>query len=49
MKRTDVFIKVELAVNDRKEVERIAGELCRMLQRAYGVRTVEVTNTVEKE
>lgn len=49
MRRTDVFLKVEIDLTDKAEVERVAQELCRMLKRAYGVRSAEVVSMVEKE
>ena len=49
MARTDVYIKVELDLNDRDSAERVAFEICRAIRKLYGVRTAEVSNMVEKE
>jgi len=49
MPRTDVYIKVELDVNEKEKPERVANEICRMIRKVYGVRSAEVSNMVEKE
>ena len=49
MSRTDVYLKVELDLEDKEKPERIAAEICRMIRRVYGVRQAEVTNMVERE
>jgi hypothetical protein len=46
--RTDLYLKVELDL-DKKELERVATEICRVIRKVYGVRSAEVTSTVEKE
>ena len=47
--RTDVYLKVELDVDDNETPERVAAEMCRMLRRIYGVRQAEVQSMVERE
>jgi hypothetical protein len=49
MSRTDVYLKVELDVDEKEKPERIAAEICRMIRRVYGVRNADVTNMVERE
>jgi hypothetical protein len=49
MSRTDVYLKVELDLDEKEEPDRVAAEICRMLRRVYGVRQAEVTNTVKRE
>lgn len=49
MPRTDLYIKVELDLNEKEKPDRIAGEICRLLAKVYGVRSAEVTNMVDKE
>jgi hypothetical protein len=49
MNRADVYLKVELDLDDLEKPERIAAEICRMLRRVYGVRQVEVSNIVERD
>ena len=49
MSRTDVYLKVELDLEEKEKPERIAAEICRMIRKVYGVRQAEVTNMVERE
>jgi len=48
-----VYLKVELDLpdseKDRERPERVAYEICRTIQRIYGVRSAEVSSIVEKE
>lgn len=48
MVRTDIHIKVELEHGNDENPEKLAGEICRQLLRAYGVRNVEVSNIVSE-
>jgi len=49
MARTDLYIKVELDLDEKEKPDRIASEICRMIRKVYGVRSAEVSNMVEKE
>jgi hypothetical protein len=49
MIRADLYLKVELDLDDLEKPERIAAEICRMLRKLYGVRQVEVSSIVERE
>jgi hypothetical protein len=49
MRRIDLYVKVELAMDDKEQPERLASEICRMIRKIYGVRSAEVSNMVEKE
>jgi len=49
MPRTDVYLKVELDLDDRETPERLAAEICRMLRKVYGVRQAEVSSIVERD
>jgi len=49
MARTDVYIKVEVDIDEKEKPERVASEICRMIRKVYGVRSAEVTSTVEKD
>ncbi len=49
MSQLQIYLKVEVDMEDRQErPERIAAEMCRMLQRVYGVRSAEVSNITEE-
>jgi hypothetical protein len=49
MPRTDLYIKVELDINEKEHPERLANEIIRLIRKVYGVRSAEVSNMVEKE
>ena len=49
MPRTDVYIKVELDLDQHEKPERVAAEICRTIRKIYGVRSAEVSSTVEKD
>jgi len=49
MRRFDLYIKVEVELDADEKPERVAGEICRQLEKLYGVRSAELSNTVVRE
>jgi len=49
MQRVDLYIKVEVELDEGETPERIANEICRMLQKLYFVRSAELSNAVSRE
>jgi hypothetical protein len=49
MARTDLYIKVELDLDEKEKPERVASEICRLIRKQYGVRSAEVSSMVEKD
>jgi len=49
MQRADLYVKVELVLDQRESPERLALEICKAIRRIYGVRTAEVSSIVERE
>jgi hypothetical protein len=49
MKRFDLYIKVEIELDSDEKPERLAGEICRQLEKLYGVRSAELSNSVPRE
>jgi hypothetical protein len=49
MPRTDVYLKVEVDVEEDESPERIAAEICRTIRKVYGVRNAEVSNILARE
>jgi hypothetical protein len=49
MRRTDLYLKVELDLDDKESLERVAAEICRNIRRVYGVRKTEVSSMVERD
>jgi hypothetical protein len=47
--RTDLYLKVELDLDEKEKAERVANEIVRQIRKVYGVRSAEVSNMVEKE
>jgi hypothetical protein len=48
MQNIDLYLKVEADLDDAEDVKRFARELCRMLERSYGVRKAELTSLVDR-
>jgi hypothetical protein len=46
MPRTDLHIKVVLDHERDEDVDKLAAEICRLIERAYAVRSATVSNTV---
>lgn len=46
MPRTDLHIKVVLDHERDENVDKLAAEICRMIERAYAVRSATVSSTV---
>jgi hypothetical protein len=49
MRRTDVYLKVELVLDEKEPAERVAAEICRQVRKLHGVRQAEVSNLIERE
>jgi hypothetical protein len=49
MKRVDLYIKVELEIEEDEKTEKVAGEIVRQLEKLYAVRHAEVSNAVARE
>ncbi|HLJ17681.1 MAG TPA: hypothetical protein VKV15_24505 [Bryobacteraceae bacterium] len=49
MKRMDLYLKVELDLDEKEAPDRLAAEICRQIRKIYGVRAAEVSNIVARE
>lgn len=49
MQRVDLYIKVTVDLEDDEKPERVAGEICRQLEKLYVVRSAELSSTVARE
>jgi hypothetical protein len=50
MKRVDLYIKVEVELDDEEETpERVAREICRQVEKIYVVRRAELSSAVARE
>ena len=48
MKAIDLYLKVELDLDETENPQRFAEELCRILKKVYGVRRAEVSNLLDR-
>ncbi len=49
MIRTQLYLKIELEHEDAKETQKISTEITRVVRRLYGVRHVEIQNSMSEE
>ncbi len=49
MLRSDIFLKVVVQHGESDSAQRLAEELCKRLERLYGVRLAEVSNVVTQQ
>ncbi len=49
MKRVDLYIKVTVELDEEEKPERVAGEICRQLEKLYLVRSAEFSSMVNRE
>ncbi|MBV8864680.1 MAG: hypothetical protein JO210_04690 [Acidobacteriaceae bacterium] len=49
MKRVDLYIKVSVELDEEEKPERLAGEICRQLEKLYAVRSAELSNVANRE
>lgn len=47
MQNIDLYFKVEADLSEAEDPRQFARELCRALERVYGVRRAELTNMVD--
>ena len=46
MQRVDLFIKVEVDVEEDEKLERVAAEICRQIEKIYVVRSAELSSSM---
>ena len=46
MKRIDLHVKVVIDLEDGENEQRLAAEICRAIEKVYGVRRAEVSNVI---
>jgi hypothetical protein len=49
MQRVDLYIRVEVDLDDDEKLERVAREICRQLEKNQVVRKAELSNAVKRE
>ena len=48
MARTDIYLKVVVDHDEEETPEKLAGEICRQVEKVYGVRRAELSSYVTK-
>ncbi|MBV9500912.1 MAG: hypothetical protein JO138_16205 [Acidobacteriaceae bacterium] len=49
MQRIDLYIKVTVDLEEEEKLERVAGEICRQIEKIYVVRSAELSSSVVRE
>ncbi len=49
MQTLDLYIKVEVELEEEENPDRVASEICRQLEKIYVVRSAEISSTVARE
>jgi hypothetical protein len=49
MQRVNLYIKVEVELEEDEKLERVAAELCRQLEKLYPVRSAELSSSVARD
>lgn len=49
MQRVDLYIKVEVDLDEQEKPEKVAGEICRQIAKMHVVRSAEVSNVVKRD
>jgi hypothetical protein len=49
MKRVDLYIKVTVDLDEDEKPERVAGEICRQLEKIYVVRSAELSSIIARD
>lgn len=49
MQRLDLYIKVQVVLDDDEKPDRVAAEICRQLEKLYVVGSAELSNSVTRE
>lgn len=49
MQRVDLYIKVEIELDEKETAERVGAEICRQIEKIYVVRSAEVSSSIKHE
>ena len=49
MKRVDLYIKVEVELDEEETPDRVAREICRQVEKIYVVRKAELSSAVARD
>ena len=49
MQRVDLYIKVEVDLDEDEKPERVAAEICRQIEKIYVVRSAELSSIITRD
>jgi hypothetical protein len=49
MKRVDIYVKVEVELDDDELPDKVASEICRQVEKMYIVRSAEPSHIVDRD
>jgi hypothetical protein len=49
MQRVDLYIKVEVVLDEEENPERVAAEICRQIEKIYVVRSAELSSSLVRD
>lgn len=49
MKRVDIYVKVEVELDEEEKPEKVAREICRQVEKMYIVRAAEPSHIVARD
>ena len=49
MQRVDLYIKVEVELEEDEKPERVAAEICRQIEKLYMVRSAELSSMINRD
>lgn len=49
MQRVDLYIKVEVELDEDEKPEQVAAEICRQIEKIYVVHSAELSSTITRE
>ncbi len=49
MKRVDLYIKVEVELDEEETADRVAREICRQIEKMYVVRAAELSSSIARD
>lgn len=49
MKRVDIYVKVEVELDDEERPDKVADEICRQVEKMYIVRSAEPSHIVPRD
>lgn len=49
MQRVDLYIKVEVELDEEETADRVAREICRQIEKMYVVRAAELSSSITRD